>query len=51
MSEKRRDSKKRILRSGESQRPDGRYVYKYTDATGKQQFAYSWKLEKTDKLP
>ncbi len=43
MSEKRRDSKKRILRSGESQRKDGRYVYKYIDATGKPQFIYSWK--------
>lgn len=51
MSEKRRDSKNRILRNGESQRKDGRYAYKYTDATGKQQFVYSWKLEKTDKLP
>ena len=30
MSEKRRDNKNRILRSGESQRKDGRYVYKYT---------------------
>ena len=51
MSEKRRDSKNRILRNGESQRKDGRYAYKYTDATGKQQFVYSWRLEKTDKLP
>ena len=51
MSEKRRDNKNRILRSGESQRKDGRYAYKYNDATGKQQFVYSWKLEKTDKLP
>ena len=51
VSEKRRDNKNRILRSGESQRKDGRYAYKYTDATGKQQFVYSWKLEKTDKLP
>ena len=31
MSEKRRDNKNRILRSGESQRKDGRYAYKYTD--------------------
>lgn len=51
MSEKRRDNKNRILRNGESQRKDGRYAYKYTDATGKQQFVYSWKLEKTDRLP
>ena len=51
VSEKRRDNKNRILRNGESQRKDGRYAYKYTDATGKQQFVYSWKLEKTDRLP
>lgn len=51
MSEKRRDSKNRILRNGESQRKDGRYAYKYIDSTGKQQFVYSWKLERTDKLP
>ena len=49
MSGKRRDSKNRILRNGESQRQDGRYTFKYIDATGKQQFVYSWKLEKTDK--
>ena len=51
MSGKRRDSKNRILRNGESQRKDGRYAFKYIDATGKQQFVYSWKLEKTDKTP
>lgn len=51
MSEKRRDSKNRILRNGESQRKDGRYAFKYIDTTGKPKFVYSWKLEKTDKLP
>ena len=51
MSEKRRDNRNRILRNGESQRKDGRYAFKYIDATGKSQFVYSWKLEKTDKLP
>lgn len=51
MSEKRRDNRNRILRNGESQRKDGRYAFKYIDATGKPQFVYSWKLEKTDKLP
>ena len=51
MSEKRRDNRNRILRNGESQRKDGRYAFKYIDATGKPQFIYSWKLEKTDKLP
>ena len=51
MSGKRRDSKNRILRNGESQRRDGRYAFKYIDTTGKTQFVYSWKLEKTDKTP
>lgn len=51
MSEKRRDSKNRILQSGESQRPDGRYQYKYTNAFGEPKFVYSWKLVPTDKIP
>lgn len=51
MSEKRRDSKNRILRSGESQRQDGRYAFKYTDALGKPKFIYAWKLVPTDKTP
>ena len=51
MSEKRRDSKNRILRSGESQRKDGRYAYKYTDTFDKVQFVYAWKLVPTDKTP
>jgi len=51
MSEKRRDNKNRILRSGESQRKDGRYAYKYTDTFGKPQFVYAWKLVPTDKTP
>lgn len=51
MSVKRRDHKGRVLRNGESQRKDGRYAYKYLDATGTTQFVYSWKLEKTDLLP
>lgn len=51
MSEKRRDKKNRVLRNGESQRKDGRYAYTYVDGNGKQKFFYSWKLEKTDKLP
>lgn len=49
--EKRRDSKNRILNNGESQRKDGRYVFKYTDARGKVQFIYSWKLTATDRVP
>lgn len=48
---KRRDHKNRILRTGESQRADGRYAYVYTDYQGKQKFIYSWRLEPTDPLP
>ena len=44
MSKKRRDSKNRVLRSGESQRKDGRYAYKYIDTFGNPQFVYAWKL-------
>lgn len=51
MSNKRRDSKNRVLRSGESQRKDGRYAYKYVDPFGKPQFVYAWKLVPTDKTP
>ncbi len=51
MSVKRRDSKNRVLRNGESQRKDGRYVYVYVDGNGKQNFLYSWKLENTDRVP
>ncbi len=47
---KRRDPKRRVLRSGESIRADGKYQYKY-NVNGKPKFVYSWKLEPTDKLP
>ncbi|MGO3170137.1 MAG: tyrosine-type recombinase/integrase [Bavariicoccus seileri] len=51
MSEKRRDNKGRILKTGESQRKDGRYLYKYIDTLGKPQSVYSWKLVSTDRVP
>ena len=51
MSEKRRDSKGRLLKTGESQRADGRYLYKYVDKAGKTRYAYSWKLVPTDLVP
>ena len=51
MSEIRCDNKRRVLRNGESQQSDGRYVYVYVDGNGKQKFLYSWKLERTDKIP
>ncbi len=49
--EKRRDSKGRILRTGESQRKDGRYAYKYVNTLGETKFEYAWKLTVTDKTP
>lgn len=51
MSEKRKDSKGRILRNGESQRADGQYMYRYTDLKNVRRCIYSWKLVSTDKLP
>lgn len=51
MSEQRRDNRNRILRTGESQRQDGRYAYKFVDALGKPRFVYSWKLVPTDRVP
>ena len=51
MSAKRKDKKDRVFRTGESQRKDGRYAYKYYDNAGNVQFVYSWKLEKGDRLP
>lgn len=42
-SEKRRDTKNRILNTGESQRGNGLYVFKYV-VNGKPKFAYSWRL-------
>lgn len=51
--EKRREKngKKRILRTGEQQRSDGRYMYSYVDMFGKRQYVYSWTLEPTDVTP
>ena len=49
--EKRKDSKGRILRTGESQRKDGQYMYRYTDISGKRHTIYSWRLNETDKNP
>ena len=51
MSEKRRDNRNRVLRNGESQRPDGRYQFKYQDNDGKVKFVYSWRLDKNDRTP
>ena len=50
MIEKRKDNKGRILRNGEVQRPDGKYMFRYTDSTGQRRAVYSWKLVSTDRL-
>ena len=47
----RKDNKKRVLKTGESQRKDGRYVYKYRDKDRKDKFIYSWRLTDTDPIP
>jgi len=51
LSEKRKDSKGRILRSGEYQDKNGRYEYKYFDVKGVRRSVYSWKLVDSDKVP
>lgn len=48
MAEKRRDKKGRILRKGELQRSDGRYMYRYTNMSGERQVEYSWRLVESD---
>ena len=51
MSEKRRDSKNRILHNGEMQLADGRYRFKYLDHFGQEHCVYSWRLDKNDRAP
>ena len=51
MAEKRRDSKGRVLKTGEVQRADGKYMYRYVDSAGARRTLYSWKLTETDKAP
>ena len=47
----RYDDKGRLLRNAESQRKDGRYMYQYTDISGRRRSVYSSRLEKKDKYP
>lgn len=51
MSQVRKDKKGRILRTGEGQRSDGKYYYRYTDLYGERRCAYSWRLVATDSVP
>ena len=48
MSVKRKDRKGRILRTGETQRKDGRYMYKYVGSDGKNKYVYSSRLTAGD---
>lgn len=50
MNIKRRDNKNRILHTGESQSKDGKYRFTFYE-NGKQRCFYSWRLERTDRLP
>ena len=49
MSEKRKDHKGRLLRTGESQRKDRTYQYRYTDVTGKRRTFYAKDLKELRK--
>ena len=49
MSEKRRDHKGRILRTGESQRKDLTYMYRFTDASKKRHTIYANSLDELRK--
>ena len=40
-SPRRKDASGRVLKAGESQRQDGRYMYRYTDARGKRHTVYA----------
>lgn len=46
MSEKRKDNRGRILRTGESQRKDGTYQYRYADIFGTRRYIYDADLHK-----
>lgn len=45
MSEKRKDKKGKVLKDGESQRPNGTYQYRYTDIKGKRKYVYAPTLQ------
>lgn len=51
LKQTRRDNRNRVLRTGETQRQDGRYAFKYVDPLGRPHFVYSWRLVETDRVP
>lgn len=46
MADRRKDSNGRVLKSGESQRKDGRYQYRYNDFRGERRYVYADTLQK-----
>ena len=50
MAEKRKDSNGRILRTGESQRPNGTYMFRYTTPSGKKKWCYAPTLKELREL-
>ena len=42
--ERRKDKKGKVLRTGESQRSDGRYCYRYVDLSVKRKYIYGTDL-------
>ena len=42
--EKRKDNKGKVLKTGESQRKDGRYCFRYKDLDGKRKYIYDTDL-------
>ena len=45
MGEKRKDNKGRILRTEESQRANGTYMYRYTSPSGEKRWCYAPTLQ------
>lgn len=45
MAGKRKDKKGRVLKEGESQRPNGTYMYRYSDIHDKRQYIYAKTLD------
>lgn len=45
MAERRKDNKKRVLKEGEYQRPNGTYEYRWRTESGKRQYVYAPTLE------
>lgn len=47
----RKDNRGRVLHTGETQTPDGLYIYSYTDRRKRRKHVSSWKLIASDTIP